>query len=483
MNPKNYSKFFKSYDIRGTYPQIDEQMYYQIGKSFVSEVLEKEGLPKKICLMRDHRYTSPQFYRAIYNGIIDAKGEVLALGLGSSDMLYAACQLFDLPGAIVTASHNPKDDNGLKIVKSTPEMLGLGNGLEKIRDKVVATLDQGHKVDTQSFLEPKTEDQSKAKLEKYYLKIIKEIGGIEQVDQALSKNNQKLKICVDAGNGMGGYVMNLIKDLYSQIKFVPLYWELDGNYPNHPADPQNFSNLEDLKQQILKNNYNFGFAFDGDADRVFFLDEYGQVVQGDFLISLFAEESLQDHYHKSDQDFNPVIVVAQPGSQCVVNTVYQADGCCVPTRQGHTNIKTAMQDYKAIYGGEFSGHHYFGKFGYMDSGILAAVLMIKIIVEKNQKMSNIFHTLRQNYHISDLINLKLPAGVDFEIVKQRILAGFADAQKVSFLDGISLFFPDWKFSVRPSQTEPVIRFILETYRQDKIQEKLDRFYQVIGFGR
>jgi phosphomannomutase len=465
---------FKAYDIRGTYPELNSQLYYWSGYALIKEVFEPENVGKKVILMRDHRYTSPDFYKAVYNGILDAGGEVLALDLGASDMLYGACQLFDMPGAIVTASHNPKDDNGLKVVKKIPQMLGLVDGLDKVRDFVLSKLEgeNAEKKDETVFVETIFDEEKKQKVLDYYAETIKKIGDLEDIDKLLKNEGKKLRIGVDAGNGMGGYVMEILKDMYRNIEFLPLFWELDGTYPNHPADPQDFDNLKDLQELILKEKLDFGFAFDGDADRVFFVDENAEVVQGDFLVAVFAEQMLKAHFENPDPNFNPVVVTSQPGSQSIPHTTYKNDGICVPSKQGHTAVKAQMKKYKAIYGGEFSGHHYFGDFGFMDSGVLASVLMIKAVVKNKVKLSELFTNLRKNYFISNLMNIRLPEGETFEDIKLKAEKSFSDADKISYMDGISVFYPDWKFSARPSNTEPVMRFILETYGDDKVEEKV-----------
>ncbi len=476
----NYYEMFKAYDIRGTYPELNYEVFYWSGYALITEVLRKEGLSEKICVMRDHRYTSPEFYKAFYNGILDAGGEVVVLEVGPSDLLYAACQLFDLPGAIVTASHNPKDDNGIKIVKHIPQMLGLSDGLDKIRDFVLPKLENQEKPSPDNFKTLEEDTEKKQQVLYFYQNTIKKIGELEVVDSALEKRNQKLKLAVDAGNGMGGYVMDILSKMYENIEFIPLYWELDGTYPNHPADPQNFDNLKDLQKTILDQGCDFGFAFDGDADRVFFVDEKGEVVQGDFLVAVFAKEMLHDYFKSGDSKNNPAVVSAQPGSLCVPLEVYKNNGIAVPSKQGHTAIKNNMEEFKAIYGGEFSGHHYFGDFSYMDSGVLAAVLMIKTTVIKNCSLSSIFAHLRKQYFISNLMNIKIPEGVNFEIIKERIEKGFPEAT-ISYFDGISVFYDDWKFSARPSNTEPVMRFILETHFEDKVQEKIEEVKKVLAF--
>ncbi len=475
----DYKQLFKAYDVRGTVPLINAEVYYWTGYGLVTEVLIPEKLPLNVCLMRDIRYSSPEFYKAMYYGILDAGGCPVALGLGSSDAMYASCQLQNCPGAMITASHNPKDDNGVKILKIGSTALGLDEGLGKIRDFVVANIEK-QPFDITNRQDLVENIELKIKVEQFFCDKIKQIGEIDEVNKIMTKQNLKLKIAVDAGNGMGGYVMNLAKDMYSNIEFVPLFWELDGQFPNHPADPQNFDNLKDLQNIISLGGVDFGFAFDGDADRVFFVDDKSQVINGDFLVSFFAKSLLNSYHKNPNPDFNPAVVYLQPGSRCVLETIAEADGVAIPSQQGHTKIKANMQKYKALYGGEFSGHHYFSDFGYLDSGILGAVLMIKILVEDNRKLSEVFTRLQSSYFISDLINLTMPEGVTFNDVDTKLKIEFKDAV-ISNYDGISVFYPDWKFSMRPSNTEPKIRFILESKINNITQEKVNLVRKVIGF--
>jgi phosphomannomutase len=471
------NKFFKSYDVRGTTPEITKELFYWIGYGIISQVLKPEGFQTKVNLCHDTRLTSPEFFKAFYNGILDAGGEVVPLGLASSDFLYAACQFNNLPGAIITASHNPKNDNGVKIVKHGSTMLGLSEGLDKVRDFVIQNIDKT--IDFEKWKNIKIDETEKESVWKYFEEKIKTIGKIEKVNQILKNQNKKLKIAVDAGNAMGGWVMQRVKNFYSNIEFVPLYWDLDGNYPNHEANPQDFENLKDLQKTILENaDINYGFAFDGDADRVFFLDEEANIVQGDFLVAFFASSLLKEYYQEPNNNLNPAIVYIQPGSRCVPEAIAQNDGIAIPAKQGHTHIKAKMQEFKAIYGGEFSGHHYFADFGFMDSGVLAAVLMIKIVVESNKSIKDIFSVLNKNYFISDLFSFRIPEGKTFEDFKNICYKNFSDAV-ISEFDGISVIYPDWKFSMRPSGTEPVVRFILECKAKDLRQEKMQMVKDIL----
>ncbi len=474
--------FFKSYDMRGTVPTLNAEIFYWTGYGLFDLIVKPQNLPTTINLMHDCRLSSPEFYKAFAQGVIDAGGMVNNLGYGSTDLLYASTLVTHNTGAMITASHNPKDDNGVKILKIGSTMLGLEEGLGIVRDFVIAKYSTDENLNTklENLTDPVMDEDLKTKVNEFFVQTIRGIGGAAEVDSILASRGQKLKIAVDAGNGMGGYVMELIKDIYQNIEFVPLYWELDGNYPNHPADPQNFDNLKDLQNIVRTTDIDFGFAFDGDSDRIFFVDDNGDIINGDFLVAFFSRAILKANQKNPSPNYNHAIVYLQPGSRCVIEAINECDGVAIPSMQGHTKIKEQMQKYKALYGGEFSGHHYFAQFGYLDSGVMAGVLLIKIITEQNQKISQVFQKLKKTYFISDLVNFKIPEGMTFEDIKNKIKLAFQDSV-TSEMDGISVFYPDWKFSMRPSNTEPKVRFILETRSTDNVAEKLALVKEVVGY--
>jgi phosphomannomutase len=471
-----YFELFKAYDIRGTSPVINEKVYYFSGFSLVQQILRMEELPLTIIVARDCRLTSQSFYDSLIQGITDAGAEVIAIGHCTTDTLYAATLLYQCSGCMVTASHNPKDDNGIKIVKKVPQMLGLEGGLDKVRDTVLSVIDETPLPQINSS---KVNELARNQVIDFFVTKIQEIGDSADIDKMLVSQNRKLKIAVDCGNGMGGFIMPYIEQLYSNIEFVPLFWKLDGNFPNHPADPQNINNLIDLKKVVLEQKCDFGIAFDGDGDRAFFVDENGEPLPGDFLVALFAETLLKDKKQGKYTEFNNAVVYCQPGSRLAIDVITENDGVAIPSKQGHTYIKSEVDKYKAIYGGEFSGHHYFGQFGSMDSGAIAVSLMIKIYATRGKKFSDLFARYADEYFVSELMNLRIPEGQTFAEVKERIEEYFHDA-RISEMDGVSVFYPEWKFNMRPSNTEPLIRFILETTGVDSTQDKIELVRRVGG---
>lgn len=469
-----YYKMFKAYDVRGTFPEINEGVYYWTGYAFVKLLLQPENLSLKVNLVRDCRFTSPSFYKALYNGIKDAGGEPVALGLGSTDFLYAACQKFDSPGIMVTASHNPKNDNGMKIVKVAPNSVGLESGLGQIRDYVIKEMAHTSLDELASTFEEAQEDAgAKSEVTQFFEEKLENIGSIDEIDLFLSQNGRKLKVVVDTANGMGGWLMPNISGMYENIDFIPLYWELNGEFPNHPADPLKPENLKDLQALVLKEQADLGVAFDGDADRAFFVDEKGERIDGNFLVSVFAQTLIGDAQKNSNSRYQPSAVYSVTGSRCMPESINEVGGIAIPSKQGHTHFKKLMKDYQAVYGGEFTGHHYFADFGYMDSGFIALVLFLKTLVLSGKKTSELFQTFQSRYFLSEEIVLKIPEDETFDDLKDRVTKAFSDAASIHELDGIAVFYPEWKFNLRPSNTEPVLRFLLES-RQNDFEFKVDR---------
>ncbi|MEI7603557.1 MAG: hypothetical protein WCJ19_00885 [bacterium] len=459
---QNYKTLFKSYDVRGTYPLINGTIAYWVGYSLVKEILEPENLSLKVNIVHDHRLSSNELYKAIYHGIKDAGGVPIPLGLGSTDMLYASCQMLDNAGVMITASHNPPADNGIKIVKKAPQMIGLGSGLEKIRDSIYFS--DLKNIEINEFDDVIEETELKNNLLDFFKDKIKLVGNAENISDKLQQ--RRLKVVVDTGNGMGGFVMEQMLKIYTNIEFIPLYWELDGSYPHHPADPIQDKNVADLKRKVVEENADFGIAFDGDADRAFFIDENGKRVVGDFLMATFAKFQLEKYFSGEfkQEGINPVIVYNQPASRCTPEVVKEAGGICEAVLQGHTYIKAKLLETHGLYGCEHSGHNYFSQFGWMDSGVLAAALFINVLVSKDVKASEITGDLKYKYFLSGEINFILDGNISskdrLKGIEQKLQSIYPDAE-YQYLDGISVVYPEWKVNLRLSNTEPLLRLNIE----------------------
>ena len=484
MNP--YYSLFKSYDVRGTYPQINATVAYWTGYAFVKEILEKGNLGKKVILMRDCRISSPELYKAAFKGIKDAGGEPLPLGIASSDMLYAATQLLECAGIMITASHNPPKDNGLKLVKKAPQMLGVGGGLEIIRDSQY--FQNPKEIDSSIIDEVIDNTEEKERVLEFYKNEMKEILDIDRIQEKLK--SRKFRVVVDTANGMGGYVMDQITQVIPQIEFIPLFWDLDGNYPNHEADPTKPENLVFLQKAIQEQKADFGIAFDGDADRAMFMDENSTRLIGDYIVAKFGEFMIKRHANNPKLDkFNPSVVYNIPASRCTKDIVISSGGNAIASMQGHNHMKAMMLENKAIYGGEHSGHHYFGEFGYMDAGFLAACLFINILVSEDIKASELTKALSQKYLLSGELNFKLNDSIDtkerIHIYDEKLKSKFMDAY-FDYLDGISVIYTDWKFNVRLSNTEPLLRLNVEiinsdnTKSLDDVKFKVEEIKNILG---
>jgi phosphomannomutase len=480
LTKNQLSSLFKAYDLRGNMDLLDENVYYLIGKHLVKEILIPQELPLKICIGYDCRLNSKEFAFAFAKGAIDYGAKILNIGLAPSEYLYMACQMENCSGAMITASHNPSHDNGLKLVKKSPQMLGLTTGLEKIRDSVIeeytTNFEWKKSTDTENLM-IKENKFLKDKVVAKIADLIELLGKSKEINQQNKNLTKKIKIVADTANGMGGVIMPLMQNIYSSIEFIPLYWNLDGNYPNHPADPMNISNLIDLKNKIIEEKANLGMAFDGDADRVFFLDDKGNVINMEFLSAVFAEDMTKLALGSEKQNFNPAIVYCQSYSRCVAEKVLSLGGTAIPSIQGHVFMKQNMQTYKAIYGAEASGHHYFGHFGFMDCSTLTIALMFKILANSNFSTKNLLKEYTGYYHVSGERNYKLDISINKLELINNLKKEFSDAT-INTLDGISVFYSDWKFSLRLSNTEPLIRLNVETKISNNTEEKINKILKI-----
>jgi phosphomannomutase len=451
----NIAKFFKAYDLRATTPELSWEIYYLSAKGLVETILKPESLPLQVTVWHDARLTSSEFYKAFINGLSDSGCLAIPCGMGSTDMMYASAIDMNISGAMITASHNPKDDNGLKIVKSIPQMLGLSTGLDKIRDYVIANIDSLD-IRLEDLKEVKDDVTKRNNSVNYLTKIAKQIGKIE-----LNTDNKQFKIVVDSGNGMGSVILPILKELYPLYEFVPLYCDLDGTFPNHPADPINPDNMLDLQQAVKDNKADLGIAFDGDADRAFFVDENGELINGENLVAVFAQEFVKEVQTQTNPKFNPAVAYVMSYSRALPDAVLAQGGVAIPSKQGHTFVKSEMKKYNAIYGGEASGHHYFGEFGFMDSGLMACVMLMRIINNKAIPSSRVCEYFEANYNMSGEYNLKVSPSIKLQDVVAKIIKLYPEGL-VNTQDGVSIFYNDFKFTIRGSNTEPLFRINVET---------------------
>jgi phosphomannomutase len=441
-------KVFKAYDIRGIYPsELDEEGAYAIGRAYV-EHFE----PKRIAVGHDMRLSSPAMAAATIRGAVDAGAYVYELGLVGTEMVYFSVGDLDLDGGIaVTASHNPKEYTGMKIVRRGALPVGGESGLLEIRDRAL-----------KGFEEPTAS------------------GSVEQadiwpafVDRVLSfidvDSIAPLKIVIDAANGMAGVMLPPVLERLSQVETVRFYFEPDGTFPNHEPNPLLPENREFIIARTTAEAADFGVAFDGDADRCFFVDDGGEFVPGDFVTALFAESILE-------KEPGAKIIYDVRASWAVPDTIKRAGGIPLINRVGHAYIKLRMREEGAVFGGEVSGHYYFRDFYQADTGVIPLLLMLELVSKREKKLSEILRPFNERYFITGELNTPVP---DVDLKLRELQERFAPEGVVSHLDGISIESEDWHFNVRPSNTEPLLRLNLEARSKQKMEQKRDEVLEVI----
>ncbi|MFZ9750881.1 MAG: phosphomannomutase/phosphoglucomutase [Candidatus Nanopelagicales bacterium] len=446
-------KIFKAYDIRGLVDsELTEDLVQHIGSAFVIAlgIAKSAGGTGAIVLGRDMRESGVGYAAAFAAGVNLMGVDVIDIGLASTDQLYFASGLLELPGAMLTASHNPAAYNGIKLCLAKAKPVGQETGLEKIKELVakgefIAAAERGRI--TQRDLLPE------------YANFLHELAGI--------KETRKLKIVVDAGNGMAGHTAPTVLNLPG-IEMVPMYFELDGNFPNHEANPIDPKNLVELQQQVIATKADLGLAFDGDADRCFLVDDQGELVTPSALTALIAKRFLTN-YPGSTIVHNLIC------SNAVPEIVAEQGGTPVRTRVGHSFIKQVMAETNAVFGGEHSGHFYFRDFWYADSGMLAALFAIAELSNSDQPFSSVIASSAR-YSQSGEINSNVP---DVAAAIDRIVSEFAPGNQIDRLDGVTIRSADWWLNVRASNTEPLVRLNVEAADADILHRQTQAALSVI----
>ena len=441
-------KVFKAYDVRGIYPaEIDEDGARAIGRAFVEEF----G-PKRIAVGHDMRVSSPGMAAAAIAGAAEAGADVLELGLVGTEMVYFAVGDLGLDGGIaVTASHNPKDYTGLKIVREGALPVGGESGLLEIRDRAMTG--------------DSPANGPKGTVEPYDLWP----GYVERVLSFVNpKAIEPLKIVIDAANGMGGVMMPPVLEHLPQLEVVRCFFEPDGTFPNHLPNPLLPENREFIVAKTLDEGADFGAAFDGDADRCFFVDDSGEFVPGDFVTALFAESVLA-------KEPGAKIIYDVRASWAVPQTIERAGGVPLINRVGHAFIKQRMREEHAAFGGEVSGHYYFRDFSQADSGVVPFLLMLEL-VSKRGSLSEVLRPFRERFFITGELNTPVE---DVDAKLRELEERFGAEGRVSHLDGLSVEADDWHFNVRPSNTEPLLRLNLEALDAELMERKRDEVLAVI----
>ena len=442
---------FKAYDVRALYPsEIDETGARAIGRAFVAYLDAK-----RIGVSRDMRLSSPSLAAAFIAGAREQGADVVDYGMNATDMLYFGVARDGLDGGVqITASHNPGEYNGIKMVRRDAFPLSGDSGIGEIRDMVV-----GGTIPPPSRPEGRHEHVNL--LDDYVDRIM------SVIDPSVIK---PFNVVLDAGSGMAGLVAPKIFERLP-CRTTRLCFEIDGRFPNHEANPLIEENRVDITERVIKEKADVGIAWDGDADRCFFLDGTGEFISGDFITALLAEAALR----KSP---GAPIVYDVRASYAVKDTVTRLGSRPLMNRVGHAFMKRRMREENAVFGGEVTGHYYFRDFYYADNGFIPALLILELMSTKNMTLHDLLAPLREKYFISGEINTRVS---DMASVGAR-LATLAETYKSGHtytLDGFSAEFPDWHFNVRSSNTEPMIRLNLEALTPELMAKKRDEVLGVI----
>ncbi|MCX6456518.1 MAG: phosphomannomutase/phosphoglucomutase [Actinobacteria bacterium] len=431
---ENIPDIFKAYDIRGLVDgELSPDFAFAVGLAF-ARFLELEREPSTIIIGEDMRPSSPELAEAFSAGVTSNGTNVIRIGLASTDLLYFAAGSKNLPGAMFTASHNPAAYNGIKLCLSGARPIGKETGLQTIENFVRNGMPLA--------MRPVGIETNEDLLQAY----------ADHLHKLVSfKGNRPLKIVIDAGNGMAGFTAPAIFDRLG-AEIIPLYFELDGNFPNHEANPIDPANLRDLQKAVLEHKADIGLAFDGDADRCFLVDEKGKTVDPSLLTALIASRELAKHP-------GATIIHSLISSRTVVEVINELGGVPVRSRVGHSYIKALMAETGAIFGGEHSGHFYFKDFWRADSGALAALHALAALGESEQTISQLLAPFKR-YVASGEVNSRV---ADSALVIKTIKEKYAALSefKIDELDGLTVSTSTWWFNVRASNTEPLLRLNVE----------------------
>ncbi|MDQ2733139.1 MAG: phosphomannomutase/phosphoglucomutase [Armatimonadota bacterium] len=429
---------FKSYDIRGRYPdEVNADLAREVGNRLVGLVNAE-----KVLVLHDARVSGPELTKAVTAGIVEAGATALVAGLGPTDLFYYGCATLDCPGIMITASHNPPDQNGFKIVRKMPFALSLDEGLSELRRRI-------------------KEEPSARKEGGMEEHVELEAGFVEYMAHTIGEFRMPRVAVVDAGNGASGLVMVKLRDRLNMSCDV-INYDPDGRFPNRGPNPTEPGALKMLADEMLEDHAVVGAAMDGDGDRAVIMDHDGNVIPGDFVAALLARHALQR------KPGAPAIYDVRC-SRAVRDFILQEGGKPLVNRVGHVYMKKRLSEEGAAFAGELSGHYYFPEFFGADSGLLAAIYMIKMASEMGDGWNEQLQTLRQNYHVSGEINFPVAdASERLDHLRQK----FSHAQ-ISEIDGVTFDLGDWWFNVRSSNTEPLLRLNLEASSQDDLHRHLD----------
>ncbi|MDT5005104.1 MAG: phosphomannomutase [Mycobacterium sp.] len=440
-------RVIKAYDIRGLVgEEIDDGFVADVGAAF-ARLMRDEGA-RQVAIGYDMRASSPTLAAAFADGAMSQGLEVVRIGLASTDQLYFASGMLDCPGAMFTASHNPAAYNGIKLCRAAAKPVGKDTGLSTISDDVIAGVP--------TFNGPVGTLTDRDVLADYgeFLRSLVDLTGL-----------RPLRVAVDAGNGMAGHTAPAVFGALSSLEVLPLYFELDGTFPNHEANPLNPDNLVDLQKHVIATGADIGLAFDGDADRCFVVDESGHPISPSAVTALVAARELS-------REIGATVIHNLITSRAVPELVIERGGTPVRSRVGHSYIKGLMAETGAIFGGEHSAHYYFRDFWGADSGMLAALHVLAALGEQRRPLSDLMADY-QRYEASGEINFTV---VDAPKCVESVLKSFADRiQSIDHLDGVTVDLGDgnW-FNLRTSNTEPLLRLNVEGRTTEDVDEVVGR---------
>lgn len=442
MNPK----IFKAYDIRGIYPdELNEEAAYKIGAAFavfIKKVSNKEK--PQIVVGRDNRKSSDVLFDSLSKGIISQGADVIDIGLSATPTFYFSVVNYDHDGGVnITASHNPKQYNGLKMVREKAIPLNESSGIGEIKELAMSDLVSGEKVG----------EITKKDVLNDYISINKE------------QEDFDIKIIVDTANSVSGV---LVPKMFDRLKLNHIFSDLDGEFPNHEPDPLKEENTEKLQKKVIEDKADIGVAFDGDGDRVFFIDEKGEILSSDMILALIASIILKDNPDNR-------ILYDIRCSNIVRETIEALKGEAIASRIGHSFIKALMREKDIFFGAEYSGHYYLKqRDSYYEAPYFVIFSILKEMKKTGKKLSELIEPFRKYYHSGE-INFKAENKEEIiEKVKNKYIDG-----KMLTIDGVRIDFNDWWFSIRSSNTEPILRLIVEGKTQEKMEEKLKEIEQII----
>jgi phosphomannomutase len=443
-------KVFKAYDVRGLHPsELDEEGAYAIGRAYV----EQFG-PKALAVGRDTRLSSPTMAAAVIEGAADAGADVHDLGLVGTEMVYFAVTELGLDGGIcVTASHNPKEYTGMKIVRAGALPVGGESGLFDVRDRALELVRNEHKP---------SRVRGSVRREQVGPAFTEKVLSFVDLDVI-----RPLRVVLDAANGMAGVMLPPVLERLP-VDAVRCYFEPDGTFPNHEPNPLLPENREFIVAKTLAEGADLGVAYDGDADRCFFVDDTGEFIPGDFVTALLAQVVLE-------KEPGGKVIYDVRASWAVPKTIEEAGGVALVNRVGHAYIKHRMREDDAVFGGEVSAHYYFRDFSQADSGVVPFLLMLELISKRGRKLSELLRPFREQYFITGELNTPVAdVAAKLTELEERYAEG-----RVSHLDGLSVEFDDWHFNVRPSNTEPLLRLNLEALSEETMEARRDEVLALI----